>query len=65
MKNKKVFINCDYVFGDNMKIQISGLFFSGSGFKSQLTRFQPNNSPPKICRSNFKEAAPLRLRLIQ
>ncbi|KAM0005348.1 hypothetical protein Hdeb2414_s0019g00549611 [Helianthus debilis subsp. tardiflorus] len=26
-KNRKVFVNCDHLIGDNMKIQINGLFF--------------------------------------
>ncbi|KAJ0765518.1 hypothetical protein HanPI659440_Chr08g0304371 [Helianthus annuus] len=61
MKNKKVFVNCDHVIGDNIKIQIDELCFYGSvRFKSQLIRFQPNNSPPKIliptsCVKPFKE----------
>ncbi|KAJ0934719.1 hypothetical protein HanRHA438_Chr03g0110701 [Helianthus annuus] len=37
LKIKKVFVNCDHFIGDNMKIQIGGIFFSGSAhFKSQL-----------------------------
>ncbi|MFS7894433.1 hypothetical protein Hanom_Chr00s001673g01685331 [Helianthus anomalus] len=27
MKNKMVFVNCDHVIGDNMKIQIDGVNF--------------------------------------
>ncbi|MFS7988503.1 hypothetical protein Hanom_Chr11g01035601 [Helianthus anomalus] len=30
MKNKKVFVNCDHDFGDNMKNQRDSLFFNES-----------------------------------
>ncbi|MFS7957695.1 hypothetical protein Hanom_Chr07g00669421 [Helianthus anomalus] len=49
IKNKKVFVNCDHIIGDNMKIQIDVLFFSGyARFKINYLGFEPNNSSPKI-----------------
>ncbi|MFS7988199.1 hypothetical protein Hanom_Chr11g01031871 [Helianthus anomalus] len=48
MRNKKVFVSCDHVIGDKMKIQIDGLIFNESARLKNEIGFQPNNSLPKF-----------------